>query len=76
MTQPNLATAFAVGSRPQPKEQPRLKLVIRASRPDESSTQQEEHWFADNVDTFVLVLAVAAGIFGYTAFGILAVAGR
>jgi hypothetical protein len=50
-------------------------LVVRDAA-QENAASGERRWFADNVDTLIMVLAIAAAIIGYTVFGILAVAGR
>jgi hypothetical protein len=73
MPQSNLAEKFPVAGEPEPKEQPRLKLVIRDSVSKDPSGE-EKNWLADHMDSLIMTLALTAGIVGYTVFGILVAA--
>jgi hypothetical protein len=75
MSGSNLAENFPLVGEPKQQEKPQLKLVEREAGREYSSAEKR-HWFADNMDTVLLIVAVGAWIIGYTAFGILAVAGR
>ena len=75
MRQSNLAVTFPEGGEPESKQQPRLKLVTRILQ-EQNVCAATQNCFVDKVDTLILTLALAAGILAYTAFGVLAVAGK
>lgn len=76
MPKSNLAVTLTRGASLVANDQPRLRLVARNLQLAMANSGEERSRFADRLDTLILACALAAGIIGYTAFGILAVAGK